>query len=73
MLTQIFNYLREKILKKTYTPIWDEHCRKLFKEFKVTPDHNSADNLIIALNENIHNKWYETTANLSFTHSSRQA
>lgn len=56
-----------------FIPGWDQSCTKIFKEYQNSESNNEADKLIRALNIRRKQRWYETTENLDFKHSSNKA
>lgn len=58
--------------RKIYIPTWNKTYSSLDDKFQETNNYWVADNLVKSLNINRRNRWYDTTEQLNFTHSSRK-
>lgn len=59
--------------RKRYIPGWTEEMESLYRQFEEDGEEEISDHLLELLDAARRTKWQETTENMNFTHSSREA
>ena len=56
-----------------YIPCWNEESDRLYREFLTNECQDTADKLLLSLDEARKNKWTQSVESMDFKHSSRKA